>query len=181
MSAKSRKPISARRRFEIFKRDRFTCAYCGATPPGALLHVDHINPVALGGTNEPENLITACERCNAGKSSVPLTAVPKSLRERAEEVAEREAQIAGFAKVMRDAIERVEADVWTVAEILQPGAREGYSTAKFNSIKGFIKRLPIHEVVEAAEIAVSRKKSGTVDQFKYFCGVCWKKVKQANG
>ena len=34
-----RKQISARARFEIFKRDQFTCQDCEATPPGALLHV----------------------------------------------------------------------------------------------------------------------------------------------
>lgn len=34
-----RKSISKKVRFEVFKRDGFSCQYCGATPPGALLHV----------------------------------------------------------------------------------------------------------------------------------------------
>lgn len=45
----ARKAISKKTRFEVFKRDRFTCQYCGATPPGVLLHIDHIHPVAEGG------------------------------------------------------------------------------------------------------------------------------------
>ena len=67
-----RKAISTRTRFEIFKRDGFRCAYCGATPLQSPLHVDHVKPVADGGSNDPANLITACGECNGGKSAVPL-------------------------------------------------------------------------------------------------------------
>lgn len=55
-------------RFEVLKRDGFRCQYCGAEAPGVLLHVDHIEPVSKGGTNDITNLITACEPCNNGKS-----------------------------------------------------------------------------------------------------------------
>jgi 5-methylcytosine-specific restriction endonuclease McrA len=44
------------------------CAYCG----GAGGEVDHIVPVAAGGTSGFENLIGACRRCNAQKHTVPL-------------------------------------------------------------------------------------------------------------
>lgn len=63
-----RKPLSKRIRFEVFKRDSFTCQYCGAQPPGVVLECDHIKPVANGGGNSMENLITSCEECNRGKS-----------------------------------------------------------------------------------------------------------------
>jgi len=46
-----KKPIPKRTRFEVLKRDRFRCQYCGASAPDALLHVDHIVPVAKGGDN----------------------------------------------------------------------------------------------------------------------------------
>ena len=64
--------ISKRLRFDIFKRDSFTCQYCGRTPPEVRLEVDHIDPRAAGGTNDQINLITACFECNSGKSAVPL-------------------------------------------------------------------------------------------------------------
>jgi len=67
-----RKTISKKNRFEIFKRDKFTCHYCGKTPPGVLLEVDHIKPVFEGGTNELINLITACFDCNRGKGARKL-------------------------------------------------------------------------------------------------------------
>jgi len=67
-----RKQTSKRLRFEIFKRDLFTCQYCGKQPPDVVLEIDHIHPVADGGKTEPLNLTTACADCNAGKSNVPL-------------------------------------------------------------------------------------------------------------
>lgn len=67
-----RKSTGKRLRFEIFKRDGFVCQYCGAQPPDVVLVVDHITPVAAGGTNDPMNLITACETCNQGKADKPL-------------------------------------------------------------------------------------------------------------
>lgn len=39
-----RKFISQSLRFDILKRDNFTCQYCGGKPPKAVLQVDHIKP-----------------------------------------------------------------------------------------------------------------------------------------
>lgn len=72
MAAAKRKAMGKRLRFEVFKRDGFQCTYCGASPQTSVLRVDHVVAVADGGGNEPSNLVTACEACNAGKSSVPL-------------------------------------------------------------------------------------------------------------
>ncbi len=63
-----RKSITKKVRFEVFKRDNFTCQYCGAVAPDVVLHIDHIEPVAKGGDNEILNLITSCVACNSGKS-----------------------------------------------------------------------------------------------------------------
>ena len=63
-----RRSTGKRLRFEIFKRDHFTCQYCGAQPPSIVLVIDHIDPVAEGGLTVIENLITACEPCNQGKA-----------------------------------------------------------------------------------------------------------------
>jgi len=61
-------------RFEIFKRDNFTCQYCGRNPKedGCKLHLEHIIPKKKGGKNNPQNLITSCQECNYGKSDVLL-------------------------------------------------------------------------------------------------------------
>lgn len=60
--------LSKRVRFEILKRDDHACHYCGATAPDVVLHVDHVVPVALGGSDNPDNLVTACQGCNASTS-----------------------------------------------------------------------------------------------------------------
>lgn len=55
-------------RFAVFKRDSFTCQYCGRRAPEFPLHVDHVVPWASGGRTELSNLRTACSECNLGKS-----------------------------------------------------------------------------------------------------------------
>lgn len=90
-----RKSISKSLRFEVFKRDSFKCCYCGAEAPKAVLHVDHIEAVANGGTNDITNLVTACADCNLGKSDKPLSenaAVAKS-RAQLDELQERSEQL----------------------------------------------------------------------------------------
>jgi len=64
-----------RLRFEILKRDKFRCQYCGKNPieDRVKLEIDHIYPKIKGGTHHFNNLTTACHECNAGKSDVLLT------------------------------------------------------------------------------------------------------------
>jgi len=50
---------------EIFRRDGYTCQYCGKHPPR--LTVDHIIPRHLGGEHSWQNLVTACPSCNLRK------------------------------------------------------------------------------------------------------------------
>lgn len=69
MNEAGRKPMSKKTRFEVFKRDSFTCQYCGAKAPDVILNVDHIHPVAEGGTDDLLNLVTACYECNSGKGA----------------------------------------------------------------------------------------------------------------
>lgn len=69
----TRTAISKRTRFEVFKRDSFTCQYCGRAAPTIVLQVDHIQPCAKDGDNDILNLITSCQDCNAGKSDKALS------------------------------------------------------------------------------------------------------------
>ena len=50
---------------EVFKRDDYTCKYCGSR--GGELECDHIHPVSKGGSNDLDNLATACKPCNRSK------------------------------------------------------------------------------------------------------------------
>lgn len=62
--------VSRRLRFEILRRDQHCCRYCGEhASPQVKLTVDHVLPVALGGTDDPTNLAAACGPCNSGKAA----------------------------------------------------------------------------------------------------------------
>jgi hypothetical protein len=91
----SREPIRKSVRFEVFKRDSFTCQYCGQKSPDVVLEIDHITPVADGGTNDILNLVTACRPCNAGKSDRKLSDASAIERRRTqlEDLEERRQQL----------------------------------------------------------------------------------------
>ena len=181
MAAAKRKQISKKARFEVFKRDGFTCQYCGAHPPQVLLHVDHIIPVAAGGLNDQDNLITTCEPCNQGKGARSLDSVPATLAERATETAEREAQIAGYAEVMAAQRERILDQAWDVATIFTDAFRkDSFRRDWMESVKQFVEKLGVHECIRAMEIAVARKGFSQDTCFRYFCGICWTMIREGD-
>jgi len=55
-------------RRNIFKRDRFTCQYCGIQPGSEQLTLDHVKPRAQGGESRWDNCVLACLECNSRKA-----------------------------------------------------------------------------------------------------------------
>jgi len=57
-------------RKNIFKRDKWTCQYCGfkSKNPKSLT-IDHVYPKSRGGGTQWTNLVTACPKCNCKKSN----------------------------------------------------------------------------------------------------------------
>jgi len=53
----------------VFKRDRFTCQYCGTQPGRDELTIDHVVPRSLGGMSNWENCVLACLNCNHRKAN----------------------------------------------------------------------------------------------------------------
>lgn len=56
----------------VFKRDGYRCVRCGASKDDSnvRLEIDHIVPVAKGGTNDIDNLQTLCHECNFNKGAI---------------------------------------------------------------------------------------------------------------
>lgn len=54
-------------RQNIFKRDSFSCQYCGNSKN---LTLDHVVPRSKGGKTSWGNLVTACKRCNTVKGDL---------------------------------------------------------------------------------------------------------------
>lgn len=63
-------PLAANRG-NILARDRHTCQYCG-TKRGEMT-LDHVVPRSRGGGWTWENLVTACQKCNARKGDRSLS------------------------------------------------------------------------------------------------------------
>lgn len=55
-------------RRNIFKRDKYTCQYCGAQPAHDELTIDHVLPRAQQGQSTWENCVLACMTCNHHKA-----------------------------------------------------------------------------------------------------------------
>ncbi len=175
MSENKRKPISKRLRFEVLKRDRFCCQYCSAKPPKVPLEVDHILPVSKGGKNNIDNLITACFDCNRGKSNILLDSVPDSLTAKMENKRIANEQYKKFLRIIKQEKKQMDQSIDMVDSVYS-GYVEGYilSDRSRVSVKKFITKLGVDEVVDAMEIAGSRCGN---DIFTYFCGICWKRIK----
>lgn len=57
-------------RYRIMERDGFRCCVCGRSArSGVELEVDHIIPIARGGSSDDSNLQTLCRDCNRGKGA----------------------------------------------------------------------------------------------------------------
>lgn len=180
---KKRTPITTRTRFEIFKRDSFKCLYCGKSAPAVILQVDHVLPVSKGGTNEPANLVTACQDCNFGKSNILLSTKPGSLKET--ELREREqfAQLKAYNEWLfekrRQEVKWVKqiSDWWMTLEGRDP-KEFCMGTGRELMVLRFLKLLPAEEIMEALSVAYAKTWiRNDEDKTRYFAGVCWTKIK----
>ncbi len=54
----------------IYERDGHMCMYCGTTR--RKLTIDHVVPLASGGSHREDNLVVACGSCNSSKHTSPL-------------------------------------------------------------------------------------------------------------
>lgn len=148
-----RDPVSKRTRFEVFKRDKFTCQYCGAQAPDVILHCDHIIPVAGGGASDILNLITACSGCNGGKGAVPLSdhAALEKQRDRLAELEERRQQIEMMVE-WRDTLRNIEQD--TVSLISDRVTERGLWSPNENGladIRRWLKKYSVEELLRAID------------------------------
>lgn len=177
--------VSKRLRYEIFRRDNHTCRYCGATAPDATLTIDHVTPEALGGNDDPGNLVTACSACNSGKSSVPPDApLVADVAQDAMRWAAAIKEVTRAAMAERNAAIEVEKEVFAIFEAVEVPSYRGGGNAShylpadwFESIARFIAvGLDALELVDAAVITTGARGVRYDNMWRYFCGVCWKKI-----
>jgi 5-methylcytosine-specific restriction endonuclease McrA len=174
-----RKTLSAKTRFEVFKRDKFTCQYCGEAAPKVVLHVDHVKPVAGGGDNNILNLITACQDCNGGKGARRLddgSEVQKQQAQLADLQARRE-QIEMMLQ-WREALKSEKQDAAEIVarEINKYCYRQVNDNGRLN-IRRWLKRFPLEAVLDAVNtsfdqyLSFNQEKVDTGDWEKAFLKV----------
>lgn len=173
--------IGKKARFEVFKRDGFRCIYCGNSPPKVLLHVDHVHPVCKGGDNDADNLVTACDACNLGKGGIELSAIPPTIEEKTTILREREEQVAAFNEAVLEKQQRREDTIWEVANVfLRDWNETAFRRDWFASISYFSDRLDLEQLVDAAWSSI--EKGFSKDRtFRYFCGICWRLIREEDG
>ena len=67
-------------RGNLYKRDRYTCQYCGSRPGTTELTIDHVVPRSRGGVSSWTNCVVACVQCNSKKANRTPAATGLSLR-----------------------------------------------------------------------------------------------------
>lgn len=168
--------VSARLRFEVLRRDGHTCRYCGATPP-VPLEVDHVLPVALGGRDEPSNLVTACDQCNSGKASTnPDAPVVAGVADDALRWAAAMTEAAALQARNQDARNSYvdgfdeEWSTWQCAgEPVERPLAWRASIERFYDLG-----LDPLTLVRSIETAMAHGRRGRHAEFTYLCGMCWR-------
>lgn len=175
--------VSKRLRYEILRRDEYTCRYCGASAPATPLRVDHVVPVALGGSDTPDNLVTSCEPCNSGKSSATVDAsVVADVADDAlrwAEALKRAAQVLAEQDVPKLSYRQTFLTAWKSWQMRQPAVRRPLDLPA--DWKGSIDRfraagLPEESWNEIVEIAMTSPNVLPLNVFRYCCGIAWRRV-----
>lgn len=173
--------VSKRLRYEVLRRDNHACRYCGATAPDVALTVDHVVPTALGGSDDPSNLVTACGPCNSGKAASnpdePIVADVEAdalrwavaLKVATELQLQNQQAEYDYAKTFRD-----DWRSWATASgtpfVELPNDWEG-------SIQAFRRAgLSTDDLSYATSEAMRNTRISLGRVWRYFCGICWRLV-----
>lgn len=191
-----RKSLSKKTRFEVFKRDSFKCQYCGADGANGntVLHVDHIKPVASGGTNSILNLITACQLCNSGKGAVELSDETALARQKAtlDSLQQRREQTLMVAKWREELSTIEDSDLIQAAELWKRLVT-GYSLNEIglNKLRAWIAQFGYDSIQAAIKIACAQylrlDKDGKVTKdsvevaFGKVGGICFNRQRLSKG
>jgi hypothetical protein len=177
--------VSKRLRYEILRRDQHTCRYCGAGAPEVPLRVDHVTPVALGGTDTPDNLVTSCEPCNSGKSSATVdSAVVANVSDDALRWADAIKQAADELRSQEEpkrAYRTAFEQAWNGWTWERNGKKETFTLPAGwkASLDSFHEAgLPQEVWADIVEKTMTNKSVSSENLFRYACGIGWRMVRE---
>jgi hypothetical protein len=181
----NRNPIPKSVRFEVFKRDKFTCQYCGESAPNVILEIDHITPVAKGGGNEIMNLITSCRDCNRGKTDKKLddNTTVMVQKKQLDTIQERREQLEMMVQWRQALNQEIEIEIDAIEGYFMDNARWGFTESGRSHVRKLIKRFGFTEVYNACEIAIDKYFHGTESSWNNALdkigGICYNRRKAA--
>ncbi len=178
MVANKRKAISKKVRFEVFKRDSFTCQYCGRSAPDVVLEIDHIHPVIKGGDNNITNLITSCFDCNRGKGKRKLSdrSALEKQQEQLRELNERRIQLEMMMEWRKELMNLEEQGVMAAANYFEELVDATLTPEGKANLKKWIKQHSLQEVLDAIEISTAQYGSDDVEKaFRYIPRIIFNK------
>lgn len=179
-----RKAIPKSLRFEVFKRDSFTCQYCGRSAPDVLLEVDHIIPVSKGGTDDLLNLVTSCRDCNRGKSAKLLSdsSAIKKQKAQLDELNEKREQMEMMIEWKKMLMEMIEEQASSIEDYIYAISLYYLTDSGKSYIKRLIGKYGYSEVYTATEISFGKyykDDSRSIDiAINKIGGVCYNRQKQ---
>lgn len=182
--------VSSKLRFEIFKRDNFTCQYCGRKTPEVILEVDHIIPSSKGGEDDESNLITSCFECNRGKSNSLLDTIMKDKDIHTETLllAEKELQIREYNYIREKIREREDEELDTLrVHFCNQFNYPGYAENEFLKIKSILRQslkyMSYVDILDFIDYAIERTENDSRGDYhntaaaKYLVGILKNKIK----
>lgn len=164
----TREAIGKKLRFEVFKRDKFACQYCGAKAPDVVLHADHMQPVAEGGETTLMNLITACQACNSGKGARLLSDGSVVERQRAQlaELEERRQQLEMMLEWRNGLAELDDDNAMAIAQYFCGCVGwKGLSDYGHGQVRDWLKKLKPTDLMQAIDAAVRQYTVNGADGF----------------
>lgn len=186
--------VTKRVRFEVLRRDNYACRYCGGAAPQVTLTIDHVVPTALGGSDDPTNLVAACEDCNSGKSSTApdstlvadvaaealrwAWAMRQAAEIRREELAQQQEAVAQFDRAWRVymAVPSGYSVETLPAELRQPLPRApGWRN---DVVKFLVADLDVDYLLLAVDTAMNNSRVASQNIWRYFCGMCWRELER---
>jgi multidrug resistance efflux pump len=101
----------------------------------------------------------------------------KQLRKVAADLAKEEAEIEAYQAAIAQRKRRIEREAEQVRDVHSRFNQAFTLNEKgMVSIRAFVEKLGVYEVCEAMELAHSKARRG--QEFKYFCGICWNKIRE---
>ena len=178
-----RQPLPKTVRFEVFKRDKFTCQYCGRSAPEIILEVDHIIPVSKGGDNNIMNLVTSCRDCNRGKGKRTLSddSAVKIQKQQLDDMQDQVEQFEMMCEWRNSLSDLLDAKAEYIDTLFCEGTTYSLNDLGKKKVKLLIKQFGFEEVCDSCEISIlkyfNNTKESAENAFHKIGGICFNRQK----